>query len=282
MDESNRTEMDDHSRDELIELQLAAPMCASNENGEIWQLDKLLAGMRNVHNFGWDRVGRLQHNMEIKEAAFKAVASEKDNLSAILMSSKANYYSDLLEAERKIKNLENELNEMKAFITRDVLQTTEKMSTMIKHFYRDGHKNCVASSGRSPTIETLDTTKTVEPVPDATPMAATAPKAEPQKENTAEIVEPSTSNSEHNVVEITYEVPNGTGAQMQAAEESLPNGFSCDKCSRSFATLSRKFRHETRAHRNKRDVGQQTVRVAAPKKPLKRLRPVPRGKKLTH
>lgn len=228
--------------------------------------------------------------IEKKDDAFNALKNEKENLTTILMSSKANYLGDLLEAERKIKRLENELNEIKSFIFHDVLVANETILTSIRQKYGDASKKifestAVSASCASESAMSVDNNPTPVALTDA--QIDTTPAAVPAEIPTIEAQQSSAEGKlakdlRSEVIEITDD----EHIDAAAADANLLKRFPCEKCSRSFSTMALRFRHVSKVHGDEQndeedqEQDQQLVEnVVAVKKPLKRLVKKPSKKK---
>lgn len=289
----------DSSFDELTRIKLLAniPLPANaSKDDEMRQLNQFLRGLSDLNKFCCEKNARMQETWQMmvdkKDASFSAVQREKENLSTILMSAKANYLGELLDAERTIKKLENELNELKSFITRDVLVANESVSKMIRLRYGDRNQQAiVASTAKTASVHAPELAKTIVPNTESSPQivcasveqqSAVIPVAvemhiETSKQDEQQPIaeEPTTADGlPENVVEISDD------EQMETEDENLLKRFPCDDCSRSFSTMALKFRHESRFHGNKHDIEQSLEKVERVKKPLKRLRRIEKAKQI--
>lgn len=279
------------SFDELNQLHLLAtaqpPPDASSQD-ELLQLDQLLAGFRNLNNFCCKRNVRLQQSwqrkMEKKDAALKALQKEKENLSTIIISSKANYLEELIGAERRIKKLENQLAAQNAFIVRDVLVANETVSAMIRYRYGDDKasvsntaKSMVCASELAKAVEHISTPSTLIVAPDILPVAEVQSETPDQDVQQPTAQDESAKKSPVDVIEINDDEESvaQSGEQMETDETNVLKRFPCDECSRSFSTMALKFRHESRFHGSAHEIELQLEKVdkaKKPTKPLKRLR----------
>lgn len=289
MNKEHRPPTMNSSFEEISRLNLLAniPLPANaSKDDEMRQLNLFLRGLRDLNELCCDKNARMQQTwkemVDKKDAAFSAVQREKENLSTILMSAKANYLGELLDAERTIKKLENELNELKSFIARDVLVANESVSKMIRLRYGDGNQQAIASTAVTASVRASELAKTIEPNTESSPQIVCAsiernPAVIPaavevhietwnQGEQQPTAGETTADGLPENVVEITDD------EQMETDDENLLKRFPCDNCSRSFSTMALKFRHESRVHGNTHDIEQPLDKVEKVKKPLKRLR----------
>lgn len=303
------SEVNDHqalesSLEELNQLHLLAtvqPPTGASMEDELLQLDNLLAGFRNVNNFCCKKNTRLrqtwQHAMEKKEAALEALQKEKENLSTIIISSKANYLEELIDAERTIKKLENQLAELEAFIKRDVLVANETVSAMIRYRYGDESKKASVLNTAKSIVCASELAKAVEHISMPPPLIVAQIEPTPtilstgavQRETLDQDVQQPTAQVElarsGDVIEINDDDDGDEQNEehMETDDSNLLKRFICDECSRSFSTMASKFRHETRFHGSTHEIEQQLEKVDTvkkPAKPLKRLRQIRNEKKI--
>lgn len=296
MKQPNAADELETSFEEVRRLELSAKLSLTAEpphGEELRHLDEWLAGYKELNDFYRKKNERLQRiwqqELDKKEASINALQREKDNMYTILISSKANYFEELVDAERKIKNLENECSQMKIFLTRDLLIGIESTSASIRNRYGDDKAMVLSAAkmnfgpvtltGTAEHISAPVATAQIEPVPAILP-AENVATGEAEQPSTAP--EPSTSQeastsqqqSAGDVIEITddEQAIEQNEERMETDEANLLNRFPCEHCSRSFDTLAEKYRHETRTHDATHAIEQQPEKVKQGKSPFKQLK----------
>lgn len=273
------------SFDEVRRLQSAVhkPMQPNNEKQ---QMDFFLTLLSESNQFCSKKIVRLQQELVKRDVAHSALTKEKENLSTILISCKANYLEELLEAERKIKKLENDLKEIKLFVAHDVLVASETVSAMIRRNYGDENNNSFIKptaanmSGRAPdltmTNELIGVPSTSAAAMEKTDtLSVIVPSVEVEKERSSEDQQPPPAENKSDetpqeVIEITDDEQNVE--PMDTGESNLLKRFPCGECSLSFSSMALKYRHEVKVHGDTHEVEQEVERVEKAKKPLKRLK----------
>lgn len=260
----------------------------ATDGDALQKLDQLLSGYRQLNKFALARSARIQSiaqkTLDKKDAALAALQSEKENLSNILSRSKVDYLEELLDAERKIKKLENEVADLKNFVTHDVLSANKMMSTMIRGRFGDANGNLKipslhpAGEESKPINAPTEAEKApVKPVAETSATSAEAANDESKGSDGDDTAET------ENVIAISDEESDETTdsssadssdepdeAQMEAVKTAkLLNRFPCNECPRSFSTMAMKYRHEHRVHGVSPE--QRVIPVKTVKKPLKRL-----------
>lgn len=260
-------------------------------NDVMAQVDETLLALRNTHANDHQKVlrelERSDQKLLQKEAEIKLLESKVAQCSADLAVTKAQLLSELLDAERKVKHFEHEFNEAKHFITQHVLAANETVSKLIRFRYGDGNELAFMNTAQaapaaivapgninmplelSNAIEEISASSTLFSVP-AIDLETTEPtNAQTESATDSQAVSQGQSQpverSDDDVVLIESD-----NEQMETDECAVR--FPCDQCPKVFTSLALKYRHESKAHGNARDIGREVKRDARNfLKPLKRL-----------
>lgn len=264
------------------------PLRLENEIVELARVDDCLAAMQKAHasdNHKYVRKLKIaEGKIQKKDEDISSLKGEIEKLRNEFANAKADLLGDLLVAERKVKQLETELNDAKTFITRHVLPANDTVSKLIRSRYGDGNEmktlnarpairnapeKCGIPSELSNAIEGISASSTILMVPvgdpePAAPETALPADAPTESEEVAKPVE-----DDDDVVQDEVEVESEND-QMEIDENAIH--FPCDHCSKSFSTMALKFRHEKKSHANAHDTDQEEENDAEYlPKPLKKI-----------
>lgn len=227
-------------------------------NNEMVQLDDCLLTLRNAHDNISQKLLRKLRNaerrMQKKDVDIKSLTSEIARSTTELATTKAQLFGDLLVAERKIKQLEQELNDAKTFITQYILVANDQVSQLIRSRYGNGNElRPMKMTPAAPITSTVPTKNDISlELSNAIEEISTSLFTNPA--NDLESVTPSadaqtTSDGEPKPVEATDDnVVEVNNEEMET--DDCAARFSCGQCPKLFSTLAQKYRHETKSHGN--------------------------------
>lgn len=250
------------------------PLLHANGIVELVQVNEYLGMLRNGHATDIKRFVRKLKSVEgkihKKDDEISSLKGEVEKLRNELAFEKANLLGDLLVAERKVKQLEMELNDSKTFITRHVLPANDTISKLIRSRFGDGNeiktlnalpvfpviRSAPEKSGisldLSNAIEDISASSTVLMVPAGDPEPAASEVALPADVPTASEEEAQPVENGDDVVGVEAEAEND---QMEIDENAVR--FPCGHCPKTYNTMARKFRHEMKSHGNVHDIDQE-------------------------
>lgn len=107
------------------------PLPNTVQCSELAQVNESLVAMRDARSKLLGKLKHAERKNQKKNAEIKSIQDEKQKIITELATIKADLLKQLLDAERKIKQLEQELGDAKTFLTRHVLAANDAMVKVI-------------------------------------------------------------------------------------------------------------------------------------------------------
>lgn len=161
---------------------------------------------------------KLQAMKEELNAAQVEIAKAKSETTAV----KAELLAQLLDAERKSTQLEQELNDSKSFIKHHVLVTSEKMTETIRSRFGETTKKPMSAPA-------LDAPNGIDGASASSTLVAV----------------PYEDSGETSTEQPPQSIKSSSDEEM---DTDVVERFSCDHCSTSFKSMAMKYRHEAKHH----------------------------------